>query len=234
MISKVSATIVLTFFLFYSGLRGQDYKALDNLLTKFVNSSGAVDYSGLKANKTELNRIYSTLTSIKPETVKGKEAQLAFWINLYNVATLKLIVDNFPLKSIMDLDKGKPWDVKRITISGKAYSLNEIENTKIRPFKDPRIHFAVNCAARSCPPLLNGAFTPEKLNNQLESQTKKFINNTKSTSLSPDKAVISKIFDWYKEDFGNVIGFINTYRSTKVGQDAKITYQEYDWSLNSK
>lgn len=234
MIKKVRKPLIFLLFIFFNGLNAQDYSALDKILSKYVSPSGTVDYNGLKASKTELNNVYNTLTGMNPASINNKDAQMAYWINVYNVATLKLIVDNFPLKSIMDLDKGKPWDVKRISVGGKSYSLNDIENTKIRTFKDPRIHFAVNCAAKSCPPLLNSAFTPDKLNAQLESQTKKFINNAKSTSLSPGKAVISKIFDWYKEDFGNVIAFINKYSSTNVGADAKITYQEYDWSLNSK
>lgn len=231
---KFPSAVLFLLFLLCSGLNAQDYSALDKILAKYVSQSGTVDYTGLKADKTELNNVYNALTGVNPATITNKDAQLAFWINLYNVATLKLIVDNYPLKSIMDLDKGKPWDVKRVSVAGKSYSLNDIENTKIRTFKDPRIHFAVNCAAKSCPPLLNAAFTPGKLNAQLESQTKKFINNAKSTSLSPGKAVISKIFDWYKEDFGNVIAFIKKYSSTNVGADVKITYQEYDWSLNSK
>ena len=232
--TKVQAAIISMLFLLCNGLSAQDYGALDKILTKYVSSSGTVDYTGLKAIKPELNNVYNTLTGMNPATIKNKDAQMAYWINLYNLATLKLIVDNYPLKSIMDLDKGKPWDVKRISVAGKSYSLNDIENTKIRTFKDPRIHFAVNCAARSCPPLLNTTFTPEKLNTQLESQTKKFINNAKWTTLSPGKAVISKIFDWYKEDFGNVISFINKYSSKTVEADVKISYQEYDWSLNSK
>lgn len=232
--TKVYTTVICLLFLLCTGLNAQDYSALDKLLTKYVSPSGTVDYAGLKGNKVELNNIYTSLTGVNPTSLATKDAQMAFWINLYNVATLKLIVDNYPLKSITDLDKGKPWDVKRISVAGKSYSLNDIENTKIRTFKDPRIHFAVNCAAKSCPPLLNSAFTPDKLNAQLESQTKKFINNPKSGSLNSGKVVISKIFDWYKEDFGDVIAFINKYSSTKVGSDAKISYQEYDWSLNSK
>ncbi|MCB0647033.1 MAG: DUF547 domain-containing protein [Saprospiraceae bacterium] len=232
--TKVHTTVICLLFLLCTSLNAQDYSALDKLLTKYVSPSGSVDYAGLKGSKVELNNIYTSLTGVNPSSLATKDAQMAFWINLYNVATLKLIVDNFPLKSITDLDKGKPWDVKRISVAGKSYSLNDIENTKIRTFKDPRIHFAVNCAAKSCPPLLNSAFSPDKLNAQLESQTKKFINNPKSGSLSSGKLVISKIFDWYKEDFGDVIAFINKYSSTKVGSDAKISYQEYDWSLNSK
>ncbi|MBK8705831.1 MAG: DUF547 domain-containing protein [Saprospiraceae bacterium] len=104
---------------------------------------------------------------------------MAFWINVYNVFTIKLIADNYPLKSIMNLDGGKTWDVERIKIGGELYSLNQIENEIIRPqFKDPRIHFALNCAAKSCPPLYDKAYLPSQLDQQLDERTRSFVNST--------------------------------------------------------
>jgi len=112
-------------------------------------------------------------------------------------------------------------------------SLNDIENVIIRPtFKDARIHFAVNCAAKSCPPLLNKAYTASNVQSLLESQTKKFVNNAALTTITPDAVTISKIFDWYGEDFGDLITYLNKYSSTKINAGAKVNFMEYDWSLN--
>ena len=144
------------------------------------------------------------------------------------------MLKNYPLKSITDLDAGKPWDVAWIELGGKKYSLNNIENDIIRPqYKEPRIHFAVNCAAKSCPPMNNAAFTEANLNELLDSRTKNFINSS-ANDISAASIKISKIFDWYKDDFGTVINFLNKYSNTKINSGAKIEYKNYDWSLNGK
>lgn len=204
----------------------------DELLSRFVSTGGLVNYKGLKKQAESLNAYLETLKATNPSSLNRKEA-LAFWINAYNAFTLKLIIDNYPLKSITDLDNGKPWDRKWIDINGKNYSLNQIENEIIRPqFKEPRIHFAVNCAAKSCPALLNRAWTAENLENKLEEQTRKFINNSKYNSIAPNQLAISRIFDWYSDDFGDIRQFIDAYHPADISDDATISYLEYDWSLN--
>ncbi len=158
---------------------------------------------------------------------------MAFWINAYNAFTVKLIVDNYPISSIMKLDNGKVWDRKWINIGGKTYSLNNIENDILRPqFKDPRIHFAVNCAAKSCPPLLNRAWTAANLESNFEKQARAFINNPEFNKISAKEVEVSKIFDWYASDFGNLIDYLNKYSSTKINANAKVKFREYDWALN--
>jgi Protein of unknown function, DUF547 len=130
------------------------------------------------------------------------------------------------------LDKGKPWDVKRIDLGGKKYSLNDLENEVIRPtFKDARIHFAINCAAKSCPPLYNKAFTSDKVQSLLDVRTKAFLTS-KSNTLAEKKVKISKIFDWYKADFGELTAFLSKYSTVKVVKDAVVEFGEYDWGLN--
>ena len=159
---------------------------------------------------------------------------MAYWINAYNAFTVKLILDHYPVGSIMDIKSGKPWDWKWIKLGDKTYSLNEIEHQVLRPqFKDARIHFAVNCAARSCPPLLNRAWTAANLNNWLDQQAGKFINNAKYNQISAAGAKISKIFEWYAEDFGpNIIDYLNKFSRTAVKTGAPVTYLEYNWELN--
>lgn len=210
-----------------------DYDLWDSFLKKYVSPAGDVNYAAIKSNKSELSKIVTTFEQCMPEKSWNNNEKLAFWINAYNVFTIELIVKNYPLKSIQKLDSGKPWDVKRIQIGNKKYSLNNIENDIIRPqFKDPRIHFAVNCAAKSCPPILNAAYKPSTLDSQLNSQTKKFVNNSKYQTLTNSKMSLSKIFDWYGVDFGNKIDFINKYSKVKIDKSATIIYKDYDWSLN--
>ena len=200
------------------------HKDFDAILKKYVSASGVVNYSGLKNDRANLNAYMEALAKETPQSSWSKNEKLAYWINAYNAFTLDLILDNHPLKSITDLDGGSPWKVKRITLAGKKYSLDQIENQIIRPqFKEPRIHFAVNCAAKSCPTLLNAAFLPETLNSQLEKQTKKFVNNAAFNQISGSSAKVSKIFEWYGEDFGDLKSYLNKYSSQKIGDGTQLS-----------
>jgi len=229
--------LFIFFILFVSNIvhAQPDYKPWDVFLKKYVSASGEVDYKSIKANKKELDGITKTFSTTAAISTWNKYDQLAFWINVYNAFTIDLIVNNYPIKSIQNLDGGKPWDVKRITIAGKKYSLNNIENDIIRTqFKDARIHFAVNCGAKSCPPLLNGAFFGKSLETQLDAVTKKFINNSKFQTITVSKLALSKIFDWYAVDFGDINTFVNKYSVIKVNKNAALSFKEYDWLLNDK
>ena len=211
------------------------HSAFDALLKKYVSSTGVVDYAGLKRNSSQLQSYLGELAKETPKSSWSRNEKLAYWINAYNAFTLDLIVKNHPVKSITDLDGGSPWKVKRIELERKKYSLDQIENQIIRPqFKEPRIHFAVNCAAVSCPTLLNEAFLPEKLNGQLEKQTRKFINNSNFNQISESSAKVSKIFEWYGEDFGDLKNYLNKYSDTKIGKGVNIEFGDYDWALNGK
>ncbi|MEL6867724.1 MAG: DUF547 domain-containing protein [Bacteroidota bacterium] len=210
-----------------------DHSLWDQLLRKHVSSSGKVNYKGFKA---DLNQLDAYLAELKDRPIQSdwsRKAKMAYWINAYNAFTVKLILDNYPLSSITKLHGGKPWDVKWIKLGGKTYSLNNIENDILRPqYKDARIHFAVNCAARSCPPLLNRAWTESNLNRYFDQQAKAFINNTKYNKVSPNKIEISKIFQWYAEDFGSIVAYINKYSAQKADANAEVVYVEYNWGLN--
>ncbi len=207
----------------------------DALLQKYVNNTGNVNYAALKSDQANLNNYLKIISQNTPQSNWTKSEKLAYWINAYNAFTIKLIVDNYPVKSIKDLKGGNPWDEKWIKIREKTYSLNNIENDIIRPtFKEPRIHFAVNCAAASCPPLLNKAWTAQNLEANLANQTRQFINNTKYNQLSSSAIKVSKIFDWYGGDFGNLISYLNKYTETPIKSNAKVSFAEYDWSLNEQ
>ena len=206
----------------------------NSLVSTHVTASGKVNYKGFLSAKGKLQTYLDLLSSNPPTSSWSKNEQLAYWINAYNAFTVKLIIDNYPLKSIMDL--GKPWDKSFIQIGGKSYTLNNIEHDIIRKqFNEPRIHFAVNCASVSCPILLNEAYTADKLNAQLTKQTRAYINNPRENSLSATSIEISSLFDWYKGDFtqkGSLIQFLNTYADTQVDASATISYKNYNWSLN--
>ncbi len=212
-----------------------DHSAFDKLLRIHVSNSGNVDYKGLKRKEAELDSYLRKLGENVPSTSEPRNERLAYWINAYNAFTIKLILNNYPLKSIIDLHGGKPWDQKWIDLGGKIYSLNQIEHEIIRPrFQDARIHFAVNCAASSCPPIPNKAFTSGNLNSLLNQRTSAFINSTTYNDIAGNKVSLSKIFDWYGEDFGDLITYINKYAKVKVDPGASVGFKEYDWALNGK
>ena len=208
------------------------HQAFDDLLRKHVSSAGKVNYAGFKQDQAKLTAYIKQLEGQPVESGWSKNKKLAFWINTYNANTISLILNNYPIKSITDLEGGKPWDKKFVKADGKTLTLNNIENDIIRPtFKDARIHFAVNCAAKSCPPLMNKAWTESNLQSELEKRAKSFINNSKYNTISSGSATISKIFEWYAVDFGSLNDYLAKY--SEVNSSTQISYNEYDWSLNN-
>lgn len=222
------------------------HELFDSLLQQHVDEEGWVNYKGFIQDSTKLNKYITLLEANHPnEKFWTREERMAYWINVYNAYTIKVIIDNYPTKSIKDIQGGvgfinSIWDEKIINIEGNIYDLNNIEHNILRPkYKDPRIHFAVNCASYSCPPLLDRAFTPEKLEEQLHAQAIRFVNDPLRNKITPEKIQISKIFTWFSGDFkmnekDNIIAFLNQYSETKINSDATVEYLDYDWVLNEK
>lgn len=213
-----------------------DHSQWNKLLKKHVSEQGFVDYSGFNKDVVALDSYLNFLSKNEPTQAWSAQEMLAYYINLYNAGTVKLIVENYPVKSIKDISR--PWGKNRISVGDKMISLDEIEHGILRKMNEPRIHFALNCASISCPKLLNEAFTSDKIKEQLERVTKGFINSDKN-KISASNAEISSLFDWYKKDFKvngktDVIAFINRYSIVKINPDAKISYMKYDWGLNGK
>lgn len=210
-----------------------DHKQWNDLLQNHVSAKGNVDYNGFKKDAAALQSYLNLLSKNLPEKSWSKEAVLAYWINTYNAYTVKLILDNYPVKSIKKIDN--PWDKEFFTLGTKKYSLGEIEHKILRKMNEPRIHFAINCASYSCPNLLNEAYTEKNLQSQLESAAKSFINDKTKNSITPNKIEISSIFDWFTGDFkneGTLIAFLNKYSMVKIDKNAKISYKVYNWNLN--
>ena len=222
---------------FNSNAQTENYNAL---LQKYVDKKGNVDYKGLKTDESKLTAYLTYLAKTTPQKSWSDNKKKAFWINAYNAYTLKIILDHYPLKSIMKIKKkGKDaWSIPFAKVGGKNYTLNHIEHEILRKdFNDPRIHVGVNCASVSCPQLGNFAFTEANIESELERLMKLFINDSSRNKITEKKIQISKIFDWFKGDFiknGSLIDYFNKYSTTKINKKAKIRYLEYNWSLNGK
>ena len=231
--------------------RGDDaqppsHQLWNELLKKHVDSEGMVDYEGFIRDKEKLQQYLDQLSQTPPDPESWSEAeQLAYWINAYNAFTIMLIAYNYPVESIENLHPtlniptiNTVWHKEFFKIGGQASSLDKIEHEILRKqFKEPRIHFAINCASFSCPPLRREAFTAKKLDDQLEEQAKSFINDPKCNRLSADRVQLSKIFSWFEGDFTRnekLIDYLNRYANTKMKPDASISYMEYDWKLNKQ
>ncbi len=209
-----------------------DHSIWNSLLQKHVSESGMVDYTAFKNDRAQLDKYLKMLSAQEPSEDWGTNELLAYYINLYNAYTVDLILKNYPVKSIKDIDS--PWTKEFIKIGDTEISLGGIENSVLRKMNEPRIHFAINCASISCPQLLNEAYTADKIEEQLEKVTREFINSDKN-EISENSAKLSSIFDWYKKDFkenGTVIDYINKYSDTRINPEATISYKDYNWNLN--
>lgn len=226
-----------------TGTKPVSHEQWDDLLKKYVSAEGIVNYKGFIKDSVELNKYLKLLSDNPPdETTWTKQEQLAYWINAYNAFTVKLIIQHYPLRSIKDIVKmnipfvNSPWDIKFIKIGKEKMDLNNIEHGKIRKlFNEPRIHFCIVCASKSCPKLRNKAFTADKLEEQLTAQAKDFLKDSFRNKVSADKLELSKILDWYSMDFPKgekFIEFLNKYSPVQINKNAMISYLDYDWNLN--
>ncbi len=215
----------------------------NEVLGKFVNTKGMVDYPGLKAYRSKLDHYLKETGAISESEFNGwtRDQRLAFLINVYNAETLQLIIDNYPVKSIKKIGSlfGQPWDVESVTLFGKKTTLNTIEHKILRPkYQEPRVHFVIVCAAMGCPPLYNKAFVPENLDDQLNARGRYFLSQKSKNKLDGNTLYLSPIFDWFAEDFtenGSIQDFVAPLFPTDLkGKKLKIKYTSYDWSLNQQ
>ncbi len=214
-------------------LNKPNHSEWDVLVQKYVSHEGNVNYKAFAMDKKSLQNYLAKLAMSVPDEDWSQQEKLAYYINLYNAATVELILDHYPVKSIKDIRS--PWDKKRVVIGKALYSLGQIEHKILRKMNEPRIHFAINCASYSCPKLLNVAFTSAHLEAQLEKVTSDFINDTKRNKINADSLQLSQIFKWYKDDFTDntsLMAYVQCYSKIKVKPSAQLSYLEYNWSLN--
>lgn len=240
-------TLVLALLVFVSPARALDHGVYDAILENYV-SGGYFDYESFHENddsRNQLNQYRYRMSRVNPDDLDEREA-LAYWINLYNAATLRLIMDNYPLKSIRDLGGWftTPWERPILAVRGDRLTLDEVEHEIIRgTFEEPRIHFALVCAARSCPPLRSEAYRGERLDEQLEDQADRFMHSSMNEFRVRKNRLhmrLSRIFSWYAEDFGGLDGvaryaadFLDEEKRRLVRRgDYRLSFRSYDWSLN--
>jgi hypothetical protein len=204
----------------------------DALFSSYCND-GRVDYSAINSDPAALNGLIDQLA--KNEIPAGEEK--AYLINAYNLFVIQKVVKNYPITSPMDVDGF--FMKKDALLNGEKISLNHLENEVLRKkYSDPRLHFVVVCGAVGCPPIVNFAYRPEKLEEQLEQQTNLALNNASFVYQNDEeKAVyVSKIFEWYAEDFGkngnDIIKYLNKHRIVKFNEEYKVKFYPYDWNLN--
>lgn len=220
-----------------SNLKEEPVKSLHRdwniLLMKHVAENGEVNYKSFLLDKNKLQEYLNLLAKNAPETNWSKNKKMAFYINLYNAATVQLIINHYPIKSIKDIKK--PWKKRRIQLGNKKHSLGDIEHNILRKMNEPKIHFAINCASYSCPKLPNTAFTESNMELQLQEVTTDFINDTNRNIIAADKLKLSNIFKWYKKDFTkntSLKAYIKSYSTIEFNEDAEIDFMKYNWSLN--
>jgi len=220
-----------------------DHSILNDLLQQNVDADGWVDYSGIKSSVGNLDA-YLDLIAKADMNAFGRDDRLAFLINAYNALTLKLIVDNYPLESIKDIPADQRWDAERWNLAGQSVSLSQIEHELIRPkFAEPRIHFALVCAAIGCPPLLNEVYTGDRLEEQLSRQTSYVHQHATWFQFDSGHSdlKLTQLYNWYGGDFEQSAGSMLTFVSQQVPElkqaiasngKPSITWLTYDWKLN--
>lgn len=218
----------------------------DYLVTDEDEGVHLFDYSGLiDDGRAPLDSYVDSLLEVSPTALNPSE-QKAYWLNLYNAVTVRLIVDNFPLASITSLGSGGvttfgPWDDKLMSIDGASLSLNDVEHGIIRPlYNDYRIHFAVNCASIGCPDLVDTVFSADDLDQQLDDAAGAFLSHPRALRFEGDQLHLSTLFEWYADDFGTDLKslLLTLAKHTNKDQQAKLSKHSgkpeyyYDWSLN--
>lgn len=237
-----------------------DHALFDSVLTRYLHD-GLVDYAALAAGRVVLDRYLEQLGRTSPSALDlaSRDARLAFWINAYNACVLRLVIDHYPIErrgglaGLANRVVGVPansirqipgtWDRAFCYIAQRDRSLDGIEHGIIRPMGDPRIHFAVNCAARSCPVLGAEAYRAYRVNDQLDDAVRRFVASPLHFRLDagePPLLHVNKVLDWYKEDFGDtadVVAFLRRYVPTAEAalldpDHIRVEFLEYDWTLN--
>lgn len=214
------------------------FEQTNEFLNKNVTENGKVNYSQLKKSPGELIYILDNISKLKTD-FKTKEEAKAFWINAYNLLVIKSVVEKLPLVSVNTV--AGFFDEKTFIVAKQELTLNDIENTILREvIADAGVHFVLCKGTNGDAPLLNAAYTPEKVNDQIKQQAKLYINNKDFYKIfkNTNSIELPKMFETFKSDFVtgyfNEIDFINIFLDKKIETTYKVTTRPYDWSLNSK
>jgi hypothetical protein len=217
------------------------------LVTDAPDGVHLVVYGEVTAEDRALLDRYIGSLAATTVTQLSRPEQMAYWINLYNALTVQVILDHYPVDSIREINLSRalfargPWQAKLVIIEGEEVSLDDIEHRILRPiWRDPRIHYAVNCASIGCPDLQPEAFTASRLEEMLNAAAAAYVNHPRGVSLAGNRLTLSSIYDWFDEDFGGneegVIEHLTRYAEPGLARalrsfSGRIRY-DYDWSLN--
>jgi hypothetical protein len=250
---KILAILTAFFAIFWlvSGVYANDFdhSKFDQVLKSYVDDQGLVDYNGISGDQNFLVYMQS-LETAKVEEL-SPNGQLAFWINAYNAVTIDKVIKKKPKKSVRETGFPGLWTSKKFftspehTVANRRLSPDDIEHEILRKqFKDPRIHFALICASRGCPPLPSVAYTEANVQTRLEEETKNYLNSARGTRIdrSTNTLYVSKLFDWFADDFiqksGSITAFMRPYLDEELlsflDGKPKISYLKYDWALNAQ
>jgi hypothetical protein len=219
-----------------------DWELYDQLLSEYVRAGerqgspvNLVDYSKLKED-ARLEILIERLVSYPQSNLQSREEKVSFYINAYNILTIKTILDHWEVDSIRDIGNWfrDAWDIPVLVVNGENISLDDIEHGILRSMGEVRVHFALNCASVSCPDLRLEAYRAERLHSQLDDQAKVFLNQSKGIRLQGDVLHVSSIFKWYTDDFeesGGAPNFIRQRRPDLSFERIK-TDLKYNWDLN--
>lgn len=223
----------------------QGYDLWAKVLNEYVNNQGRVDYQRLKENRGDLDKFIDQVRNTNIDAMSPAE-QKTFWINAYNALTMRLIIDKYPLKfgGIRSINWGRPWSIK-MQVAHQELPLGDIEHKILRPLGDPRVHFALNCASIGCPKLPDKPFDPERLDEQLDYETKRFMNDPQKVRLDREMNILyhSDLLNWYEDDFLVVAEDKLSYIKQYLNDDDKayldtheVTLKKikYDWGLNEQ
>lgn len=253
MVRRLLSFFILSIAPFFA--KGEvDHAILTAILQDHVEGI-AVDYTSI-AEDSRLDNYLAQLAATDPAKMDDEAERLSLWINAYNAYTLKLVSSVEGVSTIREItgvgtkgnaETAKPWDQSFAVVGGKTYTLNQIEHEIIRPeFQDARIHFALVCAAYSCPNLRREAYVADRLDEQLDEQGRWFMVNRNELDPRSRTASLSQLFNWFAEDFGADQNAILRYASQFVENRAaanslrnephrwNVSYSEYDWSLNNR
>ena len=228
-----------------------DHSAWTGLLARYVKPTeqglNRFAYASVTPDDRATLKAYITGLAALPISRYNRAEQQAYWINLYNALTIDVVLDAFPIESIRDIDispglfASGPWGKELVEIEGEGVTINDIEHRILRPiWRDPRVHYAVNCASVGCPNLQIEAFTAENSERLLDDGARAYINNPRGVRLDDGELVVSSLYNWYSEDFGGneagILAHLKRYadpKTTRILKAAKeIDDYEYDWTLN--
>ena len=228
-----------------------DHGAWDRLLKSYVHKGSGglnvVDYRGFKKSGHTTLKAYLRLLQSTNVSKLDRDEQFAFWVNLYNAKTIDIILSKYPVSSIKKIKSGLfspgPWKLKNMKVNGVVLTLDDVEHKILRGlWRDPRIHYAVNCASVGCPNLARVAFTGTNRQKLLDAGARNYINSPRGVTVARGRVTASKIYKWFKADFGGnergVLKHLRRYAAPKLAASLKsvrsISSYDYDWSLNDK